>query len=125
MRAVFRRMELDEDMPQALGPTIEKLSQQLGAIDGEMASFQSQLRLLREEADLQAAQRTNKNLYLLSILSALLLPATLVTGFFGMNTGGLPFADGPEGTLYAALLGIVASGLVYWLLRRMGLDRHG
>ncbi|MBO9574467.1 MAG: magnesium transporter CorA [Sphingobium sp.] len=124
MRGVFRRMELDEDMPAALAPTVEKLSQQLGAIDGEMLSFQSQLRLLREEADLQATQRTNQNLYLLSILSALLLPATLVTGFFGMNTGGLPLAHSPEGTLIAALLGIAASALVYWLLRGMGLDRR-
>jgi len=45
-------------------------------------------------AILQAAQRTNRNLYFLSILTALLMPATLVTGFFGMNTGGLPFAHG-------------------------------
>jgi len=125
MRAVFRRMETDEDMPGALGPIIEKLSQRLGAIDGEMVSFQSQLRLLREEADLQATQRTNKNLYLLSVMSALLLPATLVTGFFGMNTSGLPFAGGAEGTIFAAFMGILASGLVYWWLRRMGLDRQG
>jgi zinc transporter len=123
MRAVFKRMELDPDMPYALGPTIEKLSQQLGAIDGEMLSFHSQLRLLREEADLQATQRTNKNLYILSILTALLLPPTLVTGFFGMNTGGLPFLESGDGTLIATILAIIASGLVYWLLRVMGLDR--
>jgi zinc transporter len=124
MRAVFKRMETDEDMPEVFGPTIEKLSQQLGAIDGEMLSFQSQLRLLREEADLQATQRTNRNLYVLSILTALLLPATMVTGFFGMNTGGLPFAGTPEGTIIATFLAIAASGVVYWLLRVMGLDRQ-
>ena len=124
MRAVFKRMELDEDMPESLGPTIEKLSQQLGAIDGEMLSFQSQLRLLREEADLQATQRTNRNLYVLSILTALLLPPTLVTGFFGMNTGGLPWAESPAGTIIATVLALAASGFVYWLLRVMGLDRQ-
>ena len=124
MRAAFRRMELDKDMPKALGPTIEKLSQQLGAIDGEMLSFHSQLRLLREEADLQATQRTNNNLYVLSVLSALFLPATLVTGFFGMNTGGLPLTQAAEGTFIATLIAILASGLVYWLLRVMGLDRQ-
>jgi zinc transporter len=117
-------MERDKDMPEVFGPTIEKLSQQLGAIDGEMLSFQSQLRPLREEADLQATQRTNRNLYALSILTALLLPATLVTGFFGMNTGGLPFAGSPEGTIIATALAIAASGVVYWLLRVGGLDRQ-
>jgi zinc transporter len=124
MRAAFRRMELDEDMPPALRATVEKLSQQLGAIDGEMLSFQSQLRLLREEADLQATQRTNRNLYVLSILTALFMPATLVTGFFGMNTGGLPFEGTAEGSLLATILAIAASGLVYWLLRVMGLHRQ-
>lgn len=123
MRAAFRRMETDKDMPETLGPTIEKLSQQLGAIDGEMLSFQSQLRLLREEADLQGTQRTNRNLYILSVLSALFLPATLVTGFFGMNTGGLPLVQSAEGTVIASMLAIAAAGLVYWLLRVMGLDR--
>jgi zinc transporter len=121
MRAVFKRMELDADLPGDLLPAIEKLAQQLGAIDDEMMAIQSQLRLLREEADLQAAQRTNQNLYVLSILSALLLPATLVTGFFGMNTGGLPFAHSPGGTALATMAGAAASGGVYALLRIMGL----
>ena len=123
MRTVFKRMEQDIDLPPALLPTVEKLAQQLSAIDDEMLSIHSQLRLLREEADLQAAQRTNQNLYVLSILSALLLPATLVTGFFGMNTGGLPFAEGHYGTAVAALIGVVASAGVYALLRMMGLHR--
>lgn len=121
MRAAFRRLEQDEELPPDLRPTIEKLAQQLSAIDDEMMAIQSQLRLLREEADLQVAQRTNLNLYVLSILSALLLPATLVTGFFGMNTGGLPFAHGAGGTVMAAALAIMASGGVYAMLLMMGL----
>ncbi|MES1984947.1 MAG: CorA family divalent cation transporter [Pseudomonadota bacterium] len=123
MRNVFKRMEQDADLPALLLPTVEKLAQQLSAIDDEMLSIHSQLRLLREEADLQAAQRTNQNLYVLSILSALLLPATLVTGFFGMNTGGLPFAHSGYGTALAALLGVASSGGVYAMLRAMGLHR--
>ncbi len=59
------------------------------------------MRLLREELDLQAVQRTNQNLYVLSVMTALLLPATLVTGLFGMNTGGLPWAHTPFGTAAA------------------------
>ncbi len=124
MHAVFRRLEADEDLPQALLPAIEKLAQQLGAIDNDMLSIHSQLRMLREEADLQAQQRTNQNLYVLSILSALLLPATLVTGFFGMNTGGLPFAHGGGGTVEATVIAIGASLAVYALLRFLGLHRN-
>lgn len=121
MSGVFRRLERDADLPPPLLATVEKLAQQLGAIDSDMLSIQGQLRLLREEADLQATQRTNQNLYVLSILSALLLPATLVTGFFGMNTGGLPFAGGGTGTLLAGAIALGASLGVYALLRLLGL----
>ncbi len=121
MHAVFKRLEGDEDLPEPLQPTIERLAQQLSEIDSDMVAIQGQLRLLREEADLQSSQRTNQNLYVLSILSALLLPATLVTGFFGMNTGGLPFASEHGGTVEATVLALMASGGVYALLRMLGL----
>ncbi len=117
MQSVFKRLEQDEDTPERLLPTIEKLAQQLGDIDSEQLAIQGQLRLLREEADLQAAQRTNQNLYVLSMLSAVLLPPTLIVGFFGMNTGGLPMTEFGGGTLIAILMGIASSLGVYWLLR--------
>lgn len=120
MRATFTRLEEDADLPSELRSTVENLAQRLGAVDGEMLSIQGQLRSLREEADLYAAQRTNQNLYVLSILSALLLPATLVTGFFGMNTTALPFAHDRDGTLLAGMVAIASSLAVYLLLRRLG-----
>jgi zinc transporter len=120
MRSVFQRLEHDAELNQDLSPTIERLTQQLAAIDGDMLSIQGQLRLLREEADLKAAERTNQNLYVLSILSAMLLPPTLVTGFFGMNTGGLPLVGSPEGTLIGAMLALGSSLGVYLLLRASG-----
>jgi magnesium transporter len=42
--------------------------------------------------------RLNKNIYFLTILSAIFLPLNLVVGFFGMNTEGLFFKDYPLGT---------------------------
>jgi zinc transporter len=41
-----------------------------------------------------------------------------VTGFFGMNTKGLPFADSDYGTLYATILCLLAAGVAYLLIRR-------
>jgi len=119
MRGVFKRLEEDEDLPEALLATVEKMSQRLQALDGDIVGMQSQLRLLRDELDIQAAQRTNQNLYILSIMTALMLPATLVTGIFGMNTGGLPFT-GPAGTFVATLLAMAAAAATYVLLRWMG-----
>lgn len=124
MRSVFQRLEQDKDLPTALLPIVEELVQRLQSLDADILGVQGQLRLLREELDIQEAQRTNQNLYILSIITALMLPATLVTGIFGMNTGGLPFAQTSHGTLAATLLAAAAAAVTYFLLRWMGFMRR-
>jgi len=52
-------------------------------------------------------ERMNKNMYYLTIISGVFLPLTLITGFFGMNTGGLPFMDDPNGTLKVVAISLV------------------
>ncbi len=52
-------------------------------------------------------ERMNKNIYYLTILSGIFLPLTLLTGFFGMNTGGLPFTENENGTLYVVIISII------------------
>ena len=48
---------------------------------------------------LRVDERMNKIMFILTILSGIFLPLTLVTGYFGMNTGGLPLTEDPHGTL--------------------------
>ncbi|MGZ3278515.1 MAG: CorA family divalent cation transporter [Caulobacteraceae bacterium] len=123
-RAVLRDLSEDHALPPDYETVVDKAARRLAGLDGELLTVQSQLRLLREEIDLQATQRTNQNLYILSILSALMLPATLVTGYFGMNTGGLPWQQHPIGTTFATIAAIAASAAVYIGLRLAGFMRR-
>lgn len=123
MRSVFQRLERDADLPPALLPVVENLSQRLLGIDGDIIGVQGQLRMLRDEIDSQQEQRTNQNLYLLSIMTALMLPTTLVTGIFGMNTGDLPLS-GHGGTAGATVIMLATAGTTYALLRWMGFMRR-
>ena len=52
-------------------------------------------------------ERMNRNMYWLTILSAIFLPLALVTGFFGMNTGGLPFTEDPAGTAKVVWISLI------------------
>jgi zinc transporter len=63
---------------------------------------------------------TNRHIYVMSILTTLFLPPTLVTGVFGMNTKGLPFAENDSAFLWAAVLMLGAALAVYLIMRRVG-----
>ena len=124
MRAALLRIESDASLSPPMVAPIARTTQRLQSIDADVVAAQAQLRLLRDELDLQAAQRTNRNIYFLSIMTALLMPATLVTGFFGMNTGGLPFAHESGGTALAGLAMVLSSLGTYLALRLMGFVRQ-
>ncbi len=60
----------------------------------DLELVQERTRLLQEEIAGRMTEATNRNLYVLSVVTVTLLPINLITGIFGMNTGGLPW--GPE-----------------------------
>lgn len=124
MRGVAQRLEEDDDLPEDLAPTVEKIAQRLQALDGDILNVQRELRQLRDEIETEAAQRTNQNLYILSLVTALMLPATVVTGVFGMNTGGMPFAASGWGTFGAAVLAVGSAALTWLVLRWLGFMRR-
>jgi Mg2+ and Co2+ transporter CorA len=123
-RAVLRDLDDEFEVEEPWSGLIGRAGKRLLTLDGDLLQVQSQLRLLREEIDLQATQRTNQNLYLLSILTATMMPATLVTGLFGMNTGGLPWQTHPWGTLVATGLAVGSAVAVFVALRLAGFMRR-
>jgi zinc transporter len=76
--------------------------------------------LLQEEVTLKIAEQTNRHLQLLAVITALLLPATLITGIFGMNVKGLPLTDSETGFLSSMLLLVGSSMLAFVILKRLG-----
>jgi zinc transporter len=68
----------------------------------EIAELYERAKLLQEELAARLAENTGHNLYVLSILTAVFLPMTLVTGIFGMNVADLP--------------GLHAGGSFWWVM---------
>jgi len=120
LRGMFHRIEprlAADNSPAA--PGISALAQKLDAIDNEFGSVHERSRLLLDEMAAKMTEITNRRLFTLSILTACLLPPTLVTGFFGMNTKDMPFQNTDGGTWLALLVAFAAGGISYWALRRM------
>ena len=79
---------------------------------------QERPRLLQEQLAGRVSEATNRNLFLLSIVTTTLLPITLITGVFGMNVGGLPWLSDSGGFWWVVLLMIAAAVTVLMILRR-------
>ena len=108
-------------MPFGFEDIASRLTSRREAVDHDIFALQERARLLHEEIDSKLSSETNRHLYILSLMTAFLLPPTLVTGFFGMNTANLPFTQGSGGSEYAMAL-IVASVLrAWWLLKRVNI----
>jgi len=65
--------------------------------------------VLREEFLGQLAQEQNSRMYVLSVVAAIFLPLTFVTGLLGMNVGGLPGLDSPTGFLSSVVIMVVSA----------------
>ncbi|MGH6665712.1 MAG: CorA family divalent cation transporter [Pseudolabrys sp.] len=120
LRAMFHRLEPRVAAEHAaVAQAMRALAQKLDAIDHEVGSLQERSRLLLDQVAAKMSEVTNRRLFTLSILSACLLPPTLVTGFFGMNTKDMPFQNTDGGTWLALAVAAAASALSYWALRKM------
>ncbi len=64
-------------------------------------------------------EKMNKIMFVLTLLSGIFLPLTLITGFFGMNTGGLPLTDDPYGTIKAVIIAFILEVPIVWILWKM------
>jgi magnesium transporter len=60
------------------------------------------------------ANRTNQVMKVLTVLGTIALPALVISGIYGMNLKGLPWADSPHGT--ALVSGVMAATTVLLLV---------
>jgi len=76
--------------------------------------------VLREEYLAQIAQQQNARMYVLSIVAAIFLPLSFLTGLLGMNVGGLPGLEDPRGFMVSVVVMIIAAGalLAYFRFRK-------
>jgi hypothetical protein len=78
--------------------------------------LETRYRLLGERLESIQASATERRLRALTIISAVFLPLTLVTGYFGMNFADMPLLGVPNATviLVILMLALTAALLVYF-----------
>jgi Mg2+ and Co2+ transporter CorA len=124
LRLLFRRWSAPADETQTgIAAAAVRLAQRLDGLDQEVVAIQERARLLQDEIAAKVAADTNRSLFVLTIVTAFLLPPTLVAGIFGMNVTDLPFTKGESGFLWAMAITVVSSALVYVFMRWLRIIR--
>ncbi|WP_158803689.1 CorA family divalent cation transporter [Acidisoma sp. L85] len=96
-----------------------QVAHRVDSVCADLVALQERARALQDELNSRQTEMTNKRLMLLSIISAVLLPPTLISGIFGMNVDGLPFTHTPFGFL--CTIGVMVFSVIglLFVLRRM------
>ncbi|WMS85762.1 CorA family divalent cation transporter [Pleionea litopenaei] len=100
----------------------DDLKEQLFEIEDNITYQAEELALLRERCqmletreDNQLTQKVNRNLYLISIITAVFLPISFLTGLLGINIGGMPGVESDRAfwTFCSILLVIAVIEIIY------------
>ncbi len=123
LRALFHRLERQniDGLPPELRIAAGKLAQRLDDLDHTVVEIRERGHRLQEELSQLLTEESNRHLGILSVLTALLLPPTLVTGFFGMNVKGMPLNVDETDVFWASALVVASPLLVYFVMRRFGM----
>lgn len=116
LQPLLRRIVVSADDEQR--EQLHAVLEQLEATAQDMDLIMERSRLLQEEIASRLGEATNRNLYLLSIVTTALLPITLITGVFGMNVGGLPFLESKHGFFWVMVIMTVTLAATMLFLRK-------
>jgi zinc transporter len=118
--AIFRLLArpprwLQQEDVQDLRESTEEFS----VVLSDVAGLIERVRLLQEEIISRLEEQNNRTLFTLTLVTVLAMPINIVAGFFGMNVGGIPFAENRHGFWVMVLLVAGFTGLAgWWAFRR-------
>lgn len=76
---------------------LRKSTEEFALIINDLTALGERIKLLQEEIAANLSEQSNRTLFTLTVVTVLALPINITAGFFGMNVGGIPLADNPQG----------------------------
>lgn len=115
--------KLCEQMPPYMLGIRYELQEHLALYDRlvvELEHLRERAQLLQEERENRQTEKQNRQLFMLTLLSAIFLPLTFATGLLGVNIKGIPFAERPWafGVFCLSLLLLLLAQLLFFRYKR-------
>ena len=84
----------------------------------DVSELKESIKLLQEEIAAQVSEQTNQSVFTLTMVTVLALPINIVAGLLGMNVGGIPMAQSPDGFLVIVGIILVFTAFAAWYVYR-------
>ncbi|CAN5745810.1 transporter [soil metagenome] len=84
----------------------------------DMSELKERIKLLQEEIAAQVSEQTNQSVFTLTMVTVLALPINIVAGLLGMNVGGIPMAQSPDGFMVIVGIILVFTAFAAWYVYR-------
>jgi zinc transporter len=98
---------------------MRQATEEVSLVLRDLAALQERIKLLQDEIAAQVGEQTNKSVFMLTVVTVLALPINIVAGLLGMNVGGIPLAQNPEGFLWIVAIVVTFTVLAgWWAFRR-------
>jgi zinc transporter len=109
-----RVLDLDDHDRGRLRDVADDASRSVADLD----AIRERGKLIHEELEARVNDRMQSNMYLLSMVSVVFLPLTLLTGLLGINVSGIPAADSPHAFWTVCVLMVIIGIVEIWYLRK-------
>jgi zinc transporter len=86
---------------------LREAAEEFATAVADCAALVERVKVLQEELAAVINEQNNRSLFILTIVTVLALPFNVIGGLFGMNVGGIPFAEHPTG--FWIVVGLVAA----------------
>ena len=97
---------------------LRQSTEEFSVVLRDMLGLQERVKLLQEEIVSRVGEQTNRSVFVLTAVTVLVLPINIVSGLFGMNVGGVPFNQEPDGFWIVAGIVLAITGVAVWFVKR-------
>ncbi len=99
--------------------SLRVLTSRISGDIGELMAVRDRAEAMQAAIASQQAERLNKTMYLLAIISVFFLPLSLFTGLLGINVGGMPGEGWTPSFNIVLILMAVMGGATWWIMRKL------
>ncbi|MGI0116438.1 CorA family divalent cation transporter [Zooshikella sp. RANM57] len=101
------------------GFSFRNVQDDITRVTEELETMRERAIIIKDNLQQQLSEKLNRNTYLLTVVAAIFLPISFLTGLLGINVGGLPGTENTDAFLVVCIITIITVVIELILLRML------